>query len=104
MEILEIDGKSPTDLYWQPANELEEIIQNVRTILTTVQGSVPLDRGFGIDPSLIDTPVTNVEGRLTVEIMEAVEKYEPRVQVQEVGFDWNGTEGVVYPRVKVVIL
>ena len=104
MKILDIDGKSTTTLYWSPASELEEIIQNVRTILTTVKGSVPLDRGFGMDASIIDTPTTNIEGRLTVEIMETVEKYEPRVQVQEVSFSGDGADGIIYPRVKVVIL
>lgn len=104
MEILDIAGKSTTTLYWQPENELEEIIQNVRTILTTLKGTVPLDRGFGMDTSLIDTPTSNIEGRLTVEIMEAVERYEPRVQVQAVSFEGDAMDGSVYPRVKVVIL
>lgn len=104
MEVLDIAGKSTTTLYWQPENELEEIIQNVRTILTTLKGTVPLDREFGMDASLVDTPTSSIEGRLTVEIMETVERYEPRVQVRSVDFEGDAMDGSVYPRVRVVIL
>ncbi len=104
MNILDISGKDTNTLFWAPSSELEEIIQNVRTILTTRKGSVPLDREFGIDAGIIDKPTTNIGGLLTVAIMEAVEKYEPRVKVQSVSFEADGEEGIVYPCVKVVIL
>ena len=32
-----------------PATELEEIMQNVKTILTTAKGEARLDRDFGLD-------------------------------------------------------
>lgn len=104
MNILEISGKDTNTLFWAPSSELEEIIQNVRTILTTRKGSVPLDREFGIDTGIIDKPTASIHGLLTVAIVETVEKYEPRVKVQSVSFDGDGEEGAIYPRVKVVIL
>ena len=36
-----------------PASTAEEVIQNVRTILTTTVYSVPLDRNFGINPDML---------------------------------------------------
>ena len=39
-----------------PKDILTEIIQNVRTIISTTQFSVPLDRRFGIDGTVIDLP------------------------------------------------
>ena len=102
--ILEIMAKDTNDFCWQPTTEAEEIVQNVRTILTTRRGSVPLDRAFGIDTVLIDLPVTAIKGRLTTEIIEAVERFEPRVEVKEVKFAGDAAEGAVYPVVKVVIL
>jgi len=94
----ELDGVS-----FAPQSTLEEILQNVRTILTTLQGSVPLDRGFGIDVALIDKPVTIVRSLLTAEIIEKVELYEPRVKVKKVSFAGDAAEGIVRPTVKVVI-
>ena len=102
--MLEIMAKDTNDFSWQPETEVEEIIQNVRTILTTRRGSVPLDRAFGIDTALIDLPVTAIKGRLTTEIIEAVERLEPRVEVKEVKFTGDAADGAVYPVVKVVIL
>ncbi len=102
--MLEIMAKDTNDFSWQPETEVEEIIQNVRTILTTRRGSVPLDRSFGIDTALIDLPVTAIKGRLTTEIIEAVERLEPRVEVKEVKFTGDAADGAVYPVVKVVIL
>ena len=47
--MLDIAAKEIKEINLQPENEIEEIIQNVSTILTTRKGSVPLDRGFGIN-------------------------------------------------------
>ena len=47
------------------APDSEEIHQNLRTILTTARGSVPLDRNFGIDMSVIDLPIPLYKAKLT---------------------------------------
>lgn len=103
MTRLEILAGKANDLFFAPKNELEEIIQNVRTIITTRKGSVPLDRDFGIDVDIIDQPVTRVRAALTADIIDAVERYEPRVSVTEVTFRGNEIEGEIYPVVKVAI-
>ena len=72
----------------QPASELEEIFQNVRTIVTTVKGTVPLDREFGISVELIDAPM-NRQARLIAEVAEAIEKYEPRARLRRIEFVGN---------------
>lgn len=63
---------------------VDEIIQNVKVILNTRKGSVPLDRDFGVDWSIIDKPTPASLNLLKVDIVETVEKYEPRVKVKEV--------------------
>lgn len=85
-----IQGTGP--IQFSPGNELEEIVQNVRTILSTPKGSVPLDREFGIDLSYLDSPTPVAEAKLTTEIIVAVKRYEPRVSVTAVSFtgDLNG--------------
>ena len=47
----------PSEVNLSPANKYEEILQNVRTILATPVGSVPLDRDFGVDMRFIDRPL-----------------------------------------------
>ena len=69
--------------------EREEIMRNVRTILSTPVGTCPLYRDFGIDVSPVDRPIDVAQSVIAVEIMEAVARYEPRARVIEVNFDPN---------------
>ena len=64
--------------------ERREILRNVRTILATPLGTCPLYRDFGIDTSVLDAPIDVAQNLLAVEIMDAVERWEPRVRVTEV--------------------
>ncbi len=86
-----------------PASELEEVIQNVKTILTTLQGSVPLDRDFGIDSTVIDKPVNVIRPLLVKEIKEKIELYEPRAKLVSIDWGGDGMEGLLIPKVRVAI-
>lgn len=90
------------DITMAPANEIEEVLQNVRTILSTVKGSVPLDRDFGIDSSYVDLPMPAAKAKLASEIMEAVKKYEPRATITSVEFEGD-ENGTLRPRIEVEI-
>lgn len=63
---------------------VNEIKDNLLTLLSTAEGSVPLDRSYGIDVDLIDDPSVVAQALLQQEIIEKVEKYEPRVLVKSV--------------------
>lgn len=86
-----------------PKSELEEVIQNVKTIITTLQGSVPLDRDFGIDSTVIDKPVNVIRPLLVKEIKEKIEQYEPRAKLVSINWDGEGMQGVITPTVRVAI-
>jgi len=62
----------------------EEVLQNVRVILDTPKGTLPLDRNFGVDWSIVDLPIPVAFQRLKAEIVKAVEKYEPRAVINEI--------------------
>lgn len=79
------------------ATGIDEILQNVRTIVTTVKGTVPLDRGFGIDISDLDLPIEISKAKMTAQIMDLVEEYEPRVEVLEVQYRQDDLEGRLVP-------
>lgn len=69
-----------------PGNEIEEIMQNVITICTTLKGSVPMDRDFGVSRTVIDVPENTARALLSAEYISAVRKFEPRAQVASVRF------------------
>ncbi|MGL1931762.1 MAG: hypothetical protein OCC45_08370 [Desulfotalea sp.] len=85
---------------------LKEIAQNIRTICSTVKGTVPLDRSFGIDVDILDLPLPVAQAKLRAEIVQEVEKQEPRVKVLEVSFkvdEPGAMDGKLIPIIKIQI-
>lgn len=85
-----------------PATTEAEILQNVKTILTTIKYTVPLDRGFGIDASIVDLPIPVAQGKLSNEIFQAIKRYEPRASLTDIQFSSDIT-GTLQVKVKVRI-
>ena len=90
-----------SEIVINPANEIEEILQNVRMILGTVKGTATMYREFGIE-DLIDVPINVAEARLTATIAENISKYEPRARLLSVEYE-NEEEGLS-PRVVIDIV
>ncbi len=86
-----------------PATELEEIAQNVRTILTTFKKTVPMDREFGISAETSDLPIAAAQATMTAEIVAAINRFEPRARVVSVDYEGVETEGVVQPKVRIKV-
>lgn len=89
-----------------PASETAEILQNVRTILMTRIGTVPLHRDFGVSWEPIDKPYPVAKALMQATLTEAIESFEPRAKVQKVTFaeDVDDVmEGLLRPQVVVSI-
>lgn len=78
------------------------ILQNVGIVLSTWEGSVPLYRRFGISQEFMHKPIPVAKAMLRTAIREAVERFEPRVEVVDVTFAEN-IDGLI-PIVEVNIL
>lgn len=72
---------------WSDEAQRREIIRNVQTLLATPIGTCPLYRDFGLNTAYLDHPLTIAQNLMAVEVIEAIEKWEPRVQVKEVTFE-----------------
>ena len=62
----------------------DEVAQNVRVIINTPKGTVPLDRDFGLDFTVLDRPMPVAKALMEVDIVDQVGTYEPRARVLEV--------------------
>ncbi|MNO15527.1 Lysozyme [compost metagenome] len=62
-------------------NGAEEVRQNIRTIVSTIMGTCPFYRQFGIDSEIIDLPTHAAAALLEVSIIDAIAEYEPRALV-----------------------
>lgn len=86
-----------------PSTIAEEVMQNVKTILTTPKGTVPMFREFGMDTVLLDAPMPVAQAKYTAKIIETVKKYEPRAAVTKVIYGGDGENGVLKAKVRVRI-
>lgn len=57
---------------------VNSVLQNIRMLLSTWEGDVPLYRDYGLNPELLHRPINVVESLLIEDITEKIEKYEPR--------------------------
>ena len=89
---LEISNAA-TPIKIMPATELEEIIQNVRTIISTLKGSVPMDRAFGVNGALLDEPISATQAKMTAEIAASIKKFEPRARLAGVSYGGELSDG-----------
>lgn len=85
------------------ARGMDEVMQNIRMIVRTFVGSVPLHRDFAHDPALIDSPSPLETARLVGALATAIETWEPRVRVESIRLEQkNGGGamlGVYVPRI-----
>ena len=88
---------NPSIINFAPATIVEEILQNVYTIVSTTYFSVPLFREFGVTATFLDTTDMLARSKLVGEIIEKVELFENRVIVEEVAFKSDGDDGILMP-------
>ena len=90
--INELDSESFSE------EELNDINECVSNLLSTIAGEQGLDRNFGIETrEIMDVPTEEAENLITLEIIEKIDKYEPRVEVDDIEFEYNG-EGRMIPK------
>lgn len=99
--VVSLDG----EVTFAPEGIVAEVLQNVRTILSTRKGTVPLDRDFGISWDHVDAPMPIAMMRQKEEILDALERYEPRAIVESIDFDEtaDASEGLARPRLRISI-
>lgn len=90
------------EIDFAPGSLIEEVVQNVRTILTTPKYSVPMDRLFGVNAVMVDRPTPKAMAELQAEIVQAIRKYEPRCKVKKVMFHGD-LDGKLSVKVRIII-
>lgn len=77
--------------------EREDILRCLKTLYSTRKGSQPLDRDFGLDWSFIDKPLPVAQQEYAFEVIKQTRIYEPRVDVQEVTYEFDEKSGKMMP-------
>jgi len=101
--IRTITGDERLVINFAPATIVEEVLQNVATILSTVRYTAPLYRDFGISATALDKPTIAAESILIAEIFDAIEMFEPRAEILNVSFVRDEFTGRLSPHLEVNI-
>lgn len=72
-------------------------VRRVYRLLTTPAGSVPFDRSFGLDMSILDNTPRATEGALLVEYAKKLKMYYPTLKISQLTFDYRGS--TIIPKV-----
>lgn len=86
------------------ASGLDGLEQEIRLLLATRKGSVPLDRNYGLSWEYVDLPMPEAMPYMISEIAMQLEKYVPRIKVRDIVFKSDDpVEGILQPTVTVEI-
>ena len=99
MTAFSIDLSEQTAINFAPESVIEEVIQNVRTICSTIIGTVPLDRDFGMSVDMLDRPISIAQA------LFQLARYEPRARFLSIEYldDSDVVQGVTKPKIKIEI-
>lgn len=99
MDIVRGDGSLLKEIDLAPANEHQEVLQNVAVILDSIQGSCPMVRDLGLPGNLLHRPQPVVENILVGYIYDQIEEFEPRAVIADIQFEHNAATGLTIPLV-----
>lgn len=85
---------------YEKAEELEGYQRQLQTLYTTVEGTCPGDRHFGLSPEYQDESPPVAESTLSLEIYNKTEEYVPQVEVLDIQFTY-GEEGQMIPQITI---
>lgn len=97
--MFETSVATKNKINFAPSSVIEEIKQNLATLLTTTAGSVPLNRGLGLDMTAIDQPMEVASALIAAAAIDAIDTYEPRAVVKSVTTTFDD-DGRLVPVVK----
>lgn len=77
--------------------EIENIRRNLAMLYSTKEGSVPLDRDFGLNCDFVSKPLPVAKSEFEFEVIRKTEIYEPEVQVEKVEYIYDEVNGMMQP-------
>ncbi|WP_167955142.1 lysozyme [Anaerosporobacter faecicola] len=91
--------EEPKIIFKTTTSEDDEIMQGLKTLYTTPEGTIPLDRVYGLNQDFIGYPTELAKNMYALEVINKTEVYEPRVEV-DVSFE-DSEDGKIIPVIKI---
>lgn len=80
------------------SDTVSEIYRNLKALLATPEGTCAGDRNYGINIEYIDKSIGEEGNAMAVEIIEKIDIYEPRVELEDIETEMtdNGVRHKLY--------
>lgn len=99
-----VSATNLTALRLNETDTVTSVLQNIAIILSTMKGTVPLYRHFGLQTNFLDRPIPVAKTMMISNVREAIEEWEPRATVVAVSFSEDVSQpGILIPTVEVEI-
>jgi Phage baseplate assembly protein W len=76
--------------------DIHDIKRCLIMLYSTREGEQPMDRDFGLNYQSLSQPLDAAKNTIALELIEKTERYEPRVKVQQVNFEYL-EDGILAP-------
>lgn len=87
--LITSDGSLLEDIDLSPATVIEDVVQNIATILATIKGTIPYMRGFGRNREIEGRPMPVVKNMIVSDVFQQISDYEPRAILGEIRVEEN---------------
>lgn len=104
MELGRIKEGDITEINLMPETEAEDVQQCMAMICSTPKNSVPFMREFGISGSYLHGLMEASENEIAEDVADQVEKYEERVEAEDVEFEIDEETGSLEYAIPYVLL
>ncbi len=102
--MIVIDTSVKRELTLAPKSETDAKVQELYILVNTIMGECPLYRDFGISNDYLHMPVIAAQTAFTLAVTEALRKYMPDVQLDNIRFETNTLKamaGEIHPVLEV---
>lgn len=73
---------------YQKKTDIEQIKRNLDCLYSCAEGTCPGDRSFGLNQDFLSLPLPVAQNKLSLEIIQKTEKYEPSVEVMDIQYSF----------------
>lgn len=98
-----IDTTEQIELKINPETVVDEVLQNLWFLYSSIEYDVPLNRAFGLNATYLDKPIETAKALAMSDIFEKTELYEPRAEIVDITFKVDYERGIIKPIVEVRI-
>lgn len=99
-----IDTSQKRELTLAPETETDAKVQELYILICTIKGECPMYRDFGVSNDFLHMPVDAAQTAMTMAITEALRKYMPDVELENIRFSTNEMDamrGILNPVLEV---